>query len=158
MFLVTGCATSYQAKSFTGGFSETQLSENIFKINFKGNGYTHSERTEDFVLLRSAEITLDHGFTHFIIIDNKQSSDIRITTTPAQTTTYGSISSYGNTTYGSAQTITTGGNTVIIKQPSATNTIMCFNGKPTEYQVVYDAQLTRTNLSKKYGLTLDKKN
>ena len=35
-----GCATSYQSKGFTGGFSETQVSANSFQVYFQGNGYT----------------------------------------------------------------------------------------------------------------------
>jgi len=56
-FILQGCATSYQKTSFTGGYSETQLDENVFNVSFKGNGYTSRERVADFTLLRSAELT-----------------------------------------------------------------------------------------------------
>jgi hypothetical protein len=36
VILLTSCATTYQKQGFTGGFSETQLGENIFQISFKG--------------------------------------------------------------------------------------------------------------------------
>jgi hypothetical protein len=32
--ITAACATSYQPKSFTGGFSETQLSANSFQVYF----------------------------------------------------------------------------------------------------------------------------
>src|SRR5262249_42031204 len=67
--LINGCATSYQHKGMTGQFSETQLSENTFRIHFNGNPYTHQERIEDFTLLRSAEIALEHEYPHFIIVE-----------------------------------------------------------------------------------------
>ncbi len=150
--LIGGCASSYQAQSFSGGFSETQLDKNVFKVTFKGNGYTQSERAEDFALLRSAELTLKHGFSHFAIVDGRQSADYGVMTTPTQSYTTGSVTAYGNTAYGSARTTTTGGQSFIIKKPSSTNTIVCFNGKPENGMFVYDAQFIYDSLSAKYGI------
>ena len=150
--LLAGCATSYQAQSFSGGFSETQLDKNVFRVTFKGNGYTQGERAEDFALLRSAELALKHGFSHFAIIDGRQSADYGVITTPTQSVTTGSVTAYGNTAYGSAHTTTTGGQSFIIKKPSSTNTIVCFNGKPENGIFVYDAQFIYNSLSKKYNL------
>ncbi|GIX25986.1 MAG: hypothetical protein KatS3mg122_3217 [Caldimonas sp.] len=64
-----GCATTYQPEGFSGGFSETQLDTNVFRVSFRGNGYTRAERAEELALLRSAELTLKNGFTHFVVID-----------------------------------------------------------------------------------------
>lgn len=150
--MLTGCATSYQAKSFSGGFSETQLDKNVFRVSFKGNGYTGSERAEDFALLRSAELTLQNGFTHFAIVDGRQSNDYGVITTPTQSYTTGSVTSYGNTAYGSARTTTTGGQSFIIKKPSSTNTIVCFNGKPENGMFTYDAQFLYQSLARKYQI------
>ena len=147
-----GCATSYQAQSFSGGFSETQLDKNVFRVTFKGNGYTQSERAEDFALLRSAELALKHGFSHFAIVDGRQSTDYGVMTTPTQSYTTGSVTAYGNTAYGSARTTTTGGQSFIIKKPSSTNTVVCFNGKPENGMFVYDAQFIYDSLSKKYEI------
>ena len=61
-FLLSGCATAYQPKGFTGGFSETQLDESVFQVSFRGNAYTSSERAADFTLLRSAELTIENGY------------------------------------------------------------------------------------------------
>lgn len=149
---LAGCATSYQAKSFSGGFSETQLDKNVFRVSFQGNGYTQSERAEDFALLRSAELTLKHGFTHFAIVDGRQSNDYAVMTTPTQSYTTGSVTAYGNTAYGSAHTTTTGGQSFIVKKPSSTNTIVCFNGKPDNGAFVYDAQFIYNSLTEKYGI------
>src|SRR5258708_35613196 len=40
---VLSCATGYHAHGLSGGFSETQLDENVFQVSFKGNGYTSRE-------------------------------------------------------------------------------------------------------------------
>jgi len=34
--LLAACATPYQSKGYTGGFSETQLDVNVFRVNFNG--------------------------------------------------------------------------------------------------------------------------
>ena len=56
--VLVACATAYQPQSFSGGFSETQLDKNVFRVSFKGNGYTNAERAEEMALLRSAELAL----------------------------------------------------------------------------------------------------
>ena len=151
LLALSGCATSYQAQSFSGGFTETQLDKNVFKVTFKGNGYTPGERAEDFALLRSAELTLKNGFSHFAIIDERQSTDFGVVTTPSQSYTTGSVTAYGNTAYGNARTTTTGGQSYIVKKPSASNTIVCFSGKP-ENGFAYDAQFLYDSLTAKYGI------
>jgi len=120
------CATSYKPQGLSGGFSETQLDRNVFRVSFRGNGYTRPERAEDFALLRSAELALRNGFTHFIIVDGRSSSEYGAYTTPTQSYTTGGATSYGNTAYGSATTTTYGGQSFLIRKPSATNTIVCF--------------------------------
>lgn len=57
-FLLASCATSYQSKGLTGYFSETKLAPDTVQIRFNGNGYTRRERTNDFAMLRAAEVCL----------------------------------------------------------------------------------------------------
>ena len=33
---IQGCTTAYQRSGFSGGYSETQLDENVFKVSFRG--------------------------------------------------------------------------------------------------------------------------
>jgi hypothetical protein len=37
---IAGCATPYQAKSFSGGYTDTRISKDTVLVSFKGNGYT----------------------------------------------------------------------------------------------------------------------
>jgi hypothetical protein len=150
--ILAGCATAYQAQSFSGGFTETQLDTNIFKISFKGNGYTSPERAEEMALLRSADIALKNGFTHFAIIDGRSRADYATFTTPTQSNTNANVTLAGNTAYGRATTTTFGGQSFLITKPSATNTIMCFNGKPDVQGLVYDAKFVFNSLAQKYGV------
>ena len=156
-FLVTACATSYQPQSFSGGFTETQLDTNVFRVSFKGNGYTSADRAEEMSLLRSADLTLKSGFTHFSIIDGRSRTESSSFTSPTQSTTTGSVSTFGGTSSLNATTRQTGGETYIIAKPSTTNTIVCYKGKPTNIGFVYDAQFVFNSLSQKFGITAAQK-
>jgi hypothetical protein len=70
VFLV-GCATAYKPNGFAGGFSDTQLAPDVFRVNFRGNGYTSAERVQNFAMLRAAELALEHGYSHFAIINEQ---------------------------------------------------------------------------------------
>jgi len=56
--IIVGCATGYHQNGFTGGFSETRLAPDVFRITFRGNGYTSAERAQDFALLHASELVL----------------------------------------------------------------------------------------------------
>src|SRR5262245_44740936 len=87
---VLAACTPYTSSGLLGGFSETQLSPNVWKVNFQGNGYTSTERVSDFVLLRSADLTLQSGFTHFALADARTGSATTAMTTPMTASTTGS--------------------------------------------------------------------
>jgi hypothetical protein len=72
--LFFSCATSFQPKGLSGGYEKLQLDENLFSVNFSGNGYTRSQRATDFYLLRCAETTKDNGFKFFTIV-NQNNND-----------------------------------------------------------------------------------
>ena len=143
---IQGCATAYQKQGFSGGYTETQLDTNVFKVNFAGNGYTGRERASDFALLRCAELTLDNGYNYFATIDSNQSTTNSSYTTPTQT--YGTATAYGNTAYGTSTTY--GGQTFHISKPSSSHTIVCFKEKPKGFS--YNAKFIKKSLKAKYGL------
>lgn len=162
LFLLVGCATSYQPQSFSGGFSETQLDTNVFTVTFKGNGFTGRDKANDFALLRSAELALEHGFKYFAIVDAQQYSKNSTHTTPKTATTnvnsntYGSAYSYGNNTtynantYGTATTTVSGGQTYNISKPRTSNTIVCFTEKPQGFS--YNAEFLSKSLKQKHSI------
>ncbi len=130
LFLVSGCATAYKAKGYSGGYSSTQLGENIFQVTFVGNGKTSRERANDFALLRSAEIALANNFEYFVIEDTQQYSKHSTYTTP-------------RTAYG-------GGQTFNISKPRVSNTIALFKDKPEGF--AYRASFVIKSMEDKYGL------
>ena len=42
-----GCATQYQPQGTTGGFTETQLDRNVFRVSFGANAYTSARQAEE---------------------------------------------------------------------------------------------------------------
>ena len=69
--VLSACATAYQPKdTLTGGFTETQLAPDAYRIVFNGNSSTSKERAQDFALLRAAELALSAGFPFFTIQDS----------------------------------------------------------------------------------------
>src|SRR4051812_5773181 len=49
--LANGCTTAYQKSGPDGGFSETRLDSNVFKVTFDGNGQTTPEEAAELALL-----------------------------------------------------------------------------------------------------------
>lgn len=147
-----GCSTKYQPQGFSGGFSETQLSPNAFNISFRGNGFTSREKASDFALLRSAELALNNGYQYFIITTSDKYVNNSTYTTPTHYNTTFNASTYGNQTYGSAYTTSTGGQTYNIRKPSVDNTIICFKDKPNINGMVYDANFLVKSLKTKYEI------
>jgi hypothetical protein len=144
--LLTSCATSYAPESFSGGFSDTQLSENVYRVSFQGNGFTHPDRTSDFALVRSAELTLRGGYRYFTIGDSADRTQSMIVRTPTTTTANAYVS--GNTLYGTATT--TGGALIPVIKPGVALTIYCSCDRPDP--AFFDAAFLVESLSAKYRL------
>ena len=149
--LMQGCSTPYQAEGFTGGYTDTQLDHNVFRVSFRGNGYTSRQQTADFTLLRSAELVLKNGYSHFAIVSESQDTDHSAFVTPIQTHTDVNIYGSGYSTYGTATSYTTGGNVYFVAKPSASNVIMAFTSKPDSI-FTYDASIVYESISRKYDL------
>lgn len=158
LLLLSGCATPYQSDWINGGYSSAQIDNNIFIVNFKGNGFTSSETALDYTLLRCAELALEHGYNYFVIIDSNQYNKTSSHTTPTTySTNYNSHTNFNNYrygtnayTYGTATTTKYGGQTYTISKPRAKNTIACFEAKPTGF--AYNAAFLKKYLMQKHGL------
>lgn len=148
----SGCASSYQPEGLGGGYQEVQLDEDVFKVSFRGNGYTKRERATDFALLRAGEVTLQNGYKYFAIIDTQNYSKTGTYTTPTTYRTSGNVYGYGNTAYYSGTTYATGGQTFNISKPRSTNTIKCFKKKPNINAQVYNAEFLVKSIKAQYKI------
>lgn len=147
-----GCATGYHGTGLTGGFSETQIERNSWIVTFQGNAYTSDERASHFVLLRSAQLTLESGYRYFIIV-NKANRDTRETyTQPASSKTSNSASSDGTAAEGSSKNNSETGQTYTVVKPGRENTIVCFAERPNLKGTVYDAAVVWRSLAARYEI------
>jgi TPR repeat protein len=156
VIFISGCATSYQSTGFTGGYSETQLAPDVFRIRFAGNGYTSGERAQDFAMLRAADLALQHGFKYFAVIDESSSTAVSRFTTPGSATTTGSayVSGGDGNYYGSysGQTKYTPPQTYNVFKSRAGLLIRCFTDKQ-EAIYTFDAVFLQQSLKQKYHIT-----
>lgn len=73
--LVSACATETRYRPARGqgfartGFTDRQLENNRFLVSFAGNSVTPRETVERYLLFRAAEVTLQNGDDHFIMVD-----------------------------------------------------------------------------------------
>lgn len=167
IILITGCASPYKPHGLGGGYSETQLNDNVFRVSFRGNGYTSQERASDYSLLRAAELAKKNGFSYFIVVDNKSYVNQSTFTTPTNITTTSNVNTMGNaniygnninynaTGHGTATTHVSGGDTYVITRPTSTNTIVCFKEKPDINGLIYNADFIIKSLSNQYGVKIE---
>lgn len=67
---IAGCATSYHPENWRGyGFIEKQLSEQSYLVSFSGNSRTSPTDVQHMLLRRCAELTIQNGFSYFLILD-----------------------------------------------------------------------------------------
>ena len=156
-FGICGCATPYQKIGFTGGYTDTKIQDDVFKVTFKGNAKLERDRAEDYGLLRCAEVTLENNYNYFVVVDAKSDSKRGAFTTPQSSYSSGSVNvhSYGNYASGSysGNTQYYGGQTFMYDKPRVTFTIKCYKEKPElENVFVYDAEQVKTNVKKAYNI------
>lgn len=131
------CCTPYRQAGIMGGYSSTQLAENEWIVRFKGNGFTSSERSSDYCLLRCAEIAHEQGYNYFVIVESE--SLIR------ESRDYNATSRiYGNTVYTDIDGYT-------IAKPSDINRVILFPEKPEGFQV-YETNFVIVSVRDKYNL------
>lgn len=135
---ISGCAaTQYQSKNSNGGYSHTQLSETMFKVNFEGNSYTSAELAADFAMLRAADLALENNYSHFFVMDTQSQSKTESYFVPSSTYTYSSGYSY-----------TTGGFGGVSESPLSSYTIQLTDIK--DAPGVIDANFVIKSIEKKY--------
>ena len=129
----------------TGGFSELQLSSDVYRVAFRGNGYTSPDRVIDFALLRAAELTLQQGARYFVVVNEGRDSSQQLIgggyTSGTLTPTGGGIYSFtSNTTP-----------PVLIRRHSAEMVIRLVHDP--SLPGVYSAELIRSQVRQKYAIT-----
>lgn len=149
-----GCATAYQPKGLTGGYSHFNISPDTFSIRFSGNAYTSRETVKKYLFYRASELTLENGYTYFIITDGEDTTQTSYTLNTNSNTTgnanlYGNTygTTYGNTynssfnAYGNFNSNTNTSSTLnSMSKPVLSIMVKCLNEKPNDFNgLVIDA-------------------
>ena len=69
--MLAGCVkpTPYLPAVDGYGYSEQQIEDNRYWVRFAGNHQTPAGTVQNYWLYRMAELTLDHGYDYFIVVD-----------------------------------------------------------------------------------------
>jgi hypothetical protein len=119
------CATEYKSLGRTGGYGETKIDENTWKVYFSVNRSTSEERASDYLLLRCAELAKENGFSYFQVSDSESNP---------------------------SRTISKNGNDIeTIEKPTKSCTIYCFKDMP-KTGTVYKANFIFKSIKDKYNL------
>ena len=92
---LSACATAtpYQpnvrGQAVSGGFSETRLEADRFRVNFAGNSLTSRETVERYLLYRAAELTVAQGGDWFTLVERQTDRKARTYIDPDPLGPYG---------------------------------------------------------------------
>lgn len=138
-------ATPYQpAGSSNGGYAEQRLESNRYKITFAGNSITPRQTVENYLLYRSAEVTLQNGYDYFVLADNNTDSQ-----TSYSQTFSGGFGSYAWYPYPYGGPFWGGnvGNSIPRTEYQAQANILVFKGdKPANDPKAFNAHEVKANL------------
>jgi hypothetical protein len=153
---LSGCAghpmsTPYQPDkgSFRGGYKDIQLSENMYKVSFKGNAYLSQSTTKDYTLLRSAEVCLENGFDYFSVVDSNSSVSHSLYQQA------GTLNTYQPMAGGPTSLTYESGRNIIFKKPTSENNIVCYNDE-NSYRNSYNARMTIKSMIDSYSINYNK--
>lgn len=93
LLALAGCATAApyapRGPGQATGYTDRQLADNRWRVTFTGNSVTPRETVENDLLLRSAEVTLAAGGTHFVFDTRDTRADTRYDAIPSGPGFYG---------------------------------------------------------------------
>jgi hypothetical protein len=96
---LSACATAtpYQpnirGQAVSGGFSETRLEADRFRVTFAGNSLTSRDTVERYLLYRAAELTVAQGADWFSLVERQTDRKARTYVDPDP---YGRFGPYGH--------------------------------------------------------------
>ena len=143
-----GTATPYQAAIDGKGYAEQAIEEDRFRVTFAGNTLTPRETTENYLLYRAAEVTLERGFDHFVVVDRDTERTTRFISTSDGFGGFGGFSRFGSFNRGFAGA----GFTTTTTRPRSSyaayaNIVMRGGEKPADNIDAYDARDVLAQLS-----------
>jgi hypothetical protein len=97
-------ATPYQplhaGSNVSGGYSDTKIDADHWRVSFRGNDQTSRETVETYLLYRAAELTLAQGFDWFEPVDRHTDKQVSVESDPGFYGGFGYGYGYGWRPYG----------------------------------------------------------
>lgn len=144
---LSGCASTYQPRGFSGGYEEQYRGKTSYRVSFEGNGYTRPQQAQEMAFLRAAELTLEKGHRYFVIIDENTDINSGLTVMPSTTTHRGTVDRFGNVR-GTSSTV--GGQAISIRRPVADLYIYMADEPFSKEHVFHDARDIVAQVGPKY--------
>jgi flavin-binding protein dodecin len=159
IFSLVACASQTPYTQATGendyGYQENRITDNRYRVSFRGNTATSSDEVKDMALLRAAELTLVNDYDWFRVVSQQTDAlhngatavDNAVVAPPS---TYRSCGALGCTT-----TLVPGQSTVIVDDDGSnfyftSIEIVMGEGPVEDDTTVYDASEIRTGLRDRY--------
>ena len=70
--------TPYQPLGEEGGYEETRLQPDRYRVSFKANRQTPETDVVDYLYLRCAQLTKEAGFTHYLVLQDFGKTQTRL--------------------------------------------------------------------------------
>ena len=134
--VLSGCATGYKPEGIGGGYTDLRLNETTYQVHVAGNGYTSDSRSGELALMRAADLTLQAGYSRFLVTSGGTQSAV-VGSTPLVANQVGS-------------TVFVSGGDDIVK-PSSNLTIQMLRPADPGYAGAIDAKLIFGQLKAKFG-------
>jgi hypothetical protein len=74
VFGLTGCATPYQKSGFTGGYTDKHLRDDLYFVEFAGNGVISRAQVAEYFYRRAREVCTENGYSDYRVVDPKDNS------------------------------------------------------------------------------------
>jgi hypothetical protein len=153
LLFLAGCRTPYIAYdcepngapwpfpgwSCEGGYSELELAPDTYQVSFSGKNIS-TAKSQDYALLRAAELTLEKGQRYFLVSNSWGQTDVLLQGSPDQTVYHGE----GFST-------TTGGGIYSMNLPQATYVIRIID-TGEGHEGGYNALTVQRSIRNKYRL------
>lgn len=135
-------ATPYQPARDGQGYSEQRLESNRYKILFAGNSITPRQTVENYLLYRSAEVTLQNGYDYFVIADTATDAQTQY----SQTFSGGFGSYFWGPYYGPGFGVNSGTSIPRTEYEAQANILVFKGAKPLNDVKAFNAREIKANL------------
>ncbi|SEL84431.1 hypothetical protein SAMN05216359_11942 [Roseateles sp. YR242] len=154
--LLGGCMLGPYSKLLAGhGYTDVRLAPDVFRVTFLGGGLDVGPRIDDLVLLRSAEVTLAHGYSYFVVTSEERETRVGSYDEPGVSTTTEVVTrKKDGEREATSSTTATAAKTTEVKLPRVMQLIRCYTDAPKDAggRVIHDARAVWATVGARYGV------